>query len=446
MLRAMPSDAAATSRPLRSSLSRALRHRNYRLYFAGQSVSLIGTWVTRVALSWLVYRLTGSALLLGLVGFAGHLPTFLLAPLAGVWVDRLNRHRVLIVTQALAMLQSALLATLVLTDTITMSGVFAVSALQGVINAFDTPTRQAFVVEMLEDRADLPNAIALNSSMVNGARLIGPSIAGILIASVGEGYCFLIDALSYLGVLGSLFAMRITPRARPRERLPVLEELRDGFRYVAGFAPIRSLLLLLALASLMGMPHTVLMPVIAAHQLAGDAHTLGFLVASSGAGALLGAFYLASRTSVLGLGRVVALASGSFGVGLMLFSRSHTLWLSLPLMLPIGMSMMVQMAASNTMLQTIVDEDKRGRVMSFYTMAFFGTIPFGSLLAGSLAERIGAADTVLVGGLACLIGSLLFARQLPELRRLARPTYVRLGILPEIAEGMRRASQTDAEP
>jgi MFS family permease len=428
------------------ALGRALRSRNYRLFFAGQSVSLVGTWLTRVATSWLVYRLTHSSFLLGVVGFAGQIPTFFLAPLAGVWVDRWDRHRVLVVTQALAMIQSALLAWFAIAGTITVLHVIVLSVFQGLINAVDMPARQAFLIEMIESRDDLPNAIALNSSMVNGARLLGPSVAGVLIAAVGEGWCFAIDAVSYLAVIVSLLAMRIERRLRAPRTRRVSAELREGLRYAAGFPPIRAVLLLLALVSLMGMPYTVLMPVIATEVLHGDANTLGFLMAASGLGALAGALYLAARPSVVGLGRVTAYAAGAFGLGLVAFSRSRAFPLSLALMVVTGGAMMIQMAASNTILQTIVDEDKRGRVMSFYAMAFFGTVPLGSLFAGALAERVGAPDTILVGGVVCVAGSLLFLRALPGIRRLVRPIYVRLGVLPEIAEGVRAATQLTVPP
>jgi MFS family permease len=426
-------------------LGRSLRHRNYRLFFAGQSISLIGTWLTRIATSWLVYRLTHSALLLGLVGFAGQIPTFALAPFAGVWVDRWNRHRVLVATQVLAMVQSALLAAFALTGRITVVDVLLLSVLQGLVNAFDIPARQAFVVQMIEDRTDLPNAIALNSSMVNAARLIGPSVGGILIAAVGEGWCFFIDAVSYLAVIASLLAMRVTIPPRRRVDTHVWADLHEGFRYVAASMPIRSVLLLLALVSLMGVPYAVLMPIFASSILHGGPHTLGFLMAASGLGALSGALYLASRSSVLGLGRIVALSAGAFGLGLVLFSHSRWLALSLPLMFVTGMGMMVQMAASNTILQTIVDEDKRGRVMSFFAMAFVGSAPFGSLLAGGVAQRLGAPDTLLVGGACCIAGAIAFTRALPRIRELVRPIYQRLGILP-IAQGLHSASQLTVPP
>jgi MFS family permease len=412
---------------------RALRHRNYRLFFAGQSISLIGTWLTRVATSWLVYRITGSSLVLGTVGFASQIPTFVVAPFAGVWIDRWNRHRVLLFTQALAMLQSAALAGLTLSGHVTVPWVLALGIFQGLINAFDVPARQSFVSEMIEERADLPNAIALNSSMVNGARLLGPSIAGALIALFGEGYCFLIDALSYVAVLGSLLAMRLrTAVAKDRQRM--LGQLVEGFRYAAGFTPIRNVLLLLGLVSFMGMPYTVLMPAVATRILHGGAHTLGFLMTASGVGALGGTLYLASRKSVLGLGRILVYAAGLFGTCLIAFSLSHSFWLSFALLVPIGLGMMVQMAASNTILQTLVDDDKRGRVMSFFTMAFFGTVPFGSLFAGALADVVGEMPTIMVGGACCVLGALAFYRSLPTMREAVRPIYIRLGILSDSPE------------
>ncbi len=426
---------------------RALGHRNYKLFFSGQSVSMIGTWMTRIATSWLVYRLTGSALLLGVVGFAGQVPSFALAPFAGVLVDRWNRHRLLVATQVLAMLQSLALAVLALTGLIQIWHVIALSIFQGVINAFDMPARQAFVVEMVLRREDLPNAIALNSSMVNAARLLGPSIGGVVIAAVGEGWCFMIDGVSYLAVIASLLAMKITPRAnKPNKGVNMLAQLREGWRYASGFAPIRKVLMLLALVSLVGMPYTVLMPVFANEILRGGPNTLGLLMAASGVGALVGAMFLAARRSVLGLGKYIPLTAAAFGAGLVAFSFSRVLWLSLPLMVLTGLGFMVQMAASNTVLQTIVEEDKRGRVMSFYTMAFMGTAPFGSLLAGSLAERIGAPHTLMFGGLGCIAGAIWFATSLPSLRRDVRPIYVKIGILPEIAAGIHQTSELSVPP
>jgi MFS family permease len=429
----MPAPAAAPPKK-NLSLGRALRHRNYRLFFGGQSLSLIGTWLTRVATSWLVYRLTGSTLALGVVGFAGQIPTFVIAPFAGVWVDRWNKHRVLVVTQGLAMLQSAGLAALALSGRANLPSLAALSAFQGVINAFDVPARQSFVVQMVEDREDLPNAIALNSSMVNAARLLGPSIGGVLIALVGEGLCFAIDAVSYLAVIASLLAMRIPVAVRAPSGKRLLHELQEGFRYASGFAPIRNVLMLLALVSFMGVPFSVLMPAIVKHTLGGGARTLGFLMAASGVGALFGTLYLASRRSVVGLGRVIVLSSAGFGLGLIAFAFSHAFWLSFLVLVPTGLGMMLQMSASNTVLQTVVDEDKRGRVMSFFTMAFFGTVPLGSLFAGVMADRFGAQNTIAFGGASCIVGSLMFLQRLPELRRLVRPVYVRLGILQDIAE------------
>lgn len=411
------------------SVGRALRHRNYRLFFTGQGISLIGTWLTKVATAWLVYRLTGSAWLLGVVGFAGQIPTFLLSPIAGVMVDRWNRRRVLLVTQTLAMVQSALLAALALGGVIRIWEVIALNVLQGLVDAFDMPVRQSLVVRMVEDRDDLPNAIALNSSMVNAARLLGPAIAGVLIAAVGEGWCFFIDALSYGAVLVSVLLMRLAVQPQASGTPRVLHEMAEGFRYASGFAPIRSLLLLLAVSGLAGRPFAVLLPVIAREVMHGGAGTLGALQATAGVGALAGALYLASRTSVVGLGRVVVVSAAVFGLGLVAFSRAHALWLAMPLLLVAGTGMMLQTAASNTILQTIVDEDKRGRVMSLLAMSLFGTVPLGSLAAGALATRLGAENTILVGGAVCVLSALLFLRVLPELRRAVRPTYERLGIL-----------------
>jgi len=420
---------------------RALAHKNYRLFFTGQSISLIGTWMTRIATSWLVYRLTGSALLLGVVGFAGQIPSFILAPFAGVLVDRWNRHHLLVVTQALALLQSLAMAVLALTGLIKIWQVILLSVFQGLINAFDMPARQAFVVEMVDKRSDLANAIALNSSMVNAARLLGPSLGGVVIAAVGEGWCFMIDAISYLAVIGSLLAMRITPRMLlATKHANIFKQLREGWTYAANFAPIRNTLVLLALVSLVGMPYTVLMPVFADDVLHGGPNTLGLLMAASGVGALVGAMLLAARKSVLGLGKFIPLMAGVFGAGLIAFSFTRVLWLSLALMILTGLGFMVQMAVSNTVLQTIVEEDKRGRVMSFYTMAFMGTAPFGSLLAGSVAERIGAPHTLLFGGIGCILGALWFAQSLPALRRDVRPIYVKTGILPDTAAGSNKHS------
>jgi MFS family permease len=410
---------------------RALSHRNYRLFFGGQSISLIGTWMQQIAMSWLVYRLTHSAFLLGVVGFTGRIPTFLFAPLAGVLVDRWSRHRLLVITQILSTIQALILAFLVLTGMITVWHIIFLSLFLGFVNAFDVPVRQSFVVDMVEKEEDLGNAIALNSSMATSARLFGPSIAGILIATVGEGMCFLLNGLSFLAVIAALLAMKIPRRKREMQNRQVIQGLKEGFSYAFGFAPIRSLLLLLGLVSLMGMPYQVLMPIFAGKILHGGPHTLGFLMAASGCGALAGTIYLASRKSVLGLGRIIVISSSLFGIGLITFSLSRVLWLSFLLMSLTGFGMMVQMASTNTVLQTIVEEDKRGRVMSFYAMAFMGMVPFGSLLVGSLANHIGAPYTVMIGGIACILGSVMFAKKLPSLRKIARPVYVEKGIISE---------------
>ena len=412
---------------------RALRYRNYRLFFGGQIVSLLGTWITTTATSWLVYRLTHSAVLLGLVGFAGQFPAFLLGPFAGILVDRWDRRKLLVGTQTVSMLQSFLLAALTLSGRITIEAIVLLSILQGLVNAFDMPGRQAFVIALIENKADLGNAIALNSSMVNVARLLGPSIAGAVIAATSEGWCFLIDGVSYVGVIAALLLMRVPARAasaRPR----ALEQLMEGVRYAFGFSPIRSIMLLLALVSLVGVPYSVLMPIFATTVYHGGPHTLGLLMTASGAGALIGALFLARRRSVVGLGRFIVIASALFGAGLTAFSFSRVLWLALPCLVVAGFGFMGQMAASNTIIQTIVDDAKRGRVMSFYMMAFLGTAPFGSLMAGWLSSRIGAPHTLLVGGISCLAGAAWFAGRLPALRTLVRPIYVDLGILPQLIE------------
>jgi MFS family permease len=409
---------------------RALKHRNFRLFFGGQTISLMGTWMTRLATSWLVYRLTGSAFLLGVVGFAGQIPTFLLAPFAGVWVDRLNRRNVLLVTQFLAMLQSLALAALTLTHRINIHEIIALSAFQGLINAFDMPCRQTFLVEMVEDKEDLGNAIALNSSMVNIARLVGPSLAGAVIAIYSEGYCFLIDGISYLAVILSLVLMRIKPAQLKHATNSMLMQLREGWTYVSGSGAIRTILLLFALVSLMGWPFTVLMPIFALKVLHGGAHTQGFLMGAVGVGALISAISLAIRKSVLGLGKMIPVSTAAFGFGLIGFGLSRFFWLSLVLMLVCGFGMMQQMAASNTIIQTIVEDSKRGRVMSFYTVAFVGMAPFGSLLAGGLAHAIGAPYTVMLSGAFCVAGAAWFATQLPAIRGWIRPIYRDLGILP----------------
>jgi len=409
---------------------RALRHRNFRLFFGGQSISLIGTWMTRIATSWLVYRLTGSALLLGTVSFSGQIPTFLFAPFAGVWVDRLNRRQVLVWTQTLSMVQSFALAALTLSHHITIPLLLALSAMQGIINAFDMPGRQSFMVQMVEDRRDLSNAIAINSSMVNMARLVGPSLAGMLIAVSSEGWCFLIDGISYIAVIVSLLLMRLHIAPVKRKTTSMFVDLKVGWTYVSEFLPVRTILTLFAVVSLMGMPFVVLMPIFAARVLKGGPHTLGFLMGAMGVGALISAVALAARKSVLGLVRMIPLAATVFGLGLIGFGLSRVFWLSMIMVLIAGMGMMQGMAGSNTIIQTIVSEDKRGRVMSYYTMAFVGMAPFGSLLAGSLAHAIGAPWTVIANGSAVLLGAAWFWTQLPAVRREIRPIYREMGILP----------------
>jgi MFS family permease len=421
---------------------RALRHRNFRLFFGGQTISLIGTWMTRVATSWLVYRLTKSSLLLGTVGFAGQIPTFLLAPLAGVIVDRIDRRKVLVWTQTLAMVQSLALAWLTLSHRINIAEILVLSATQGVINAFDMPGRQSFMIRMVEDRADLSNAIAINSSMVNTARLVGPSLAGLLIAATNEGWCFFVDGASYIAVIASLMMMRIQQEQPEHAGATMVEQLRQGWDYVSSSLPIRSILLLFALISLMGWPFMVLMPIFAGQVLHGGPHTFGFLVGAVGVGSLVSALSLVLRRSVRGLLKVIPIGAAVFGVGLVAFGFSRSLWLSIPLMFITGFGMMQGVTTSNTILQTLVDEKMRGRVMSYYTMAFVGMAPFGSLLAGTLAHAIGAPRTVIISGAACLVGSLWFWSRMPAIRTDMRPIYQRLGIVPRTDVAIEEAAES----
>ena len=413
---------------------RALYSRNYRLFFGGQGISLIGTWMQQIAMGWLVYRFTNSAFLLGLIGFSSQICSFFFSPFAGIISDRWNRHHILVVTQSLAMLQAFILAFLTLMGIIGVHHLIILAIFLGFVNSFDMPTRQAFVVEMVEKREDLGNAIALNSFLFNGARLVGPSIAGILISILGEGMCFLLNGFSFLAVIIALLAMKMTSNKKDSEKIQVLQGVKEGFTYALGFPPIRIIIFFLGWISLVGMASTTLMPVFARDILHGDSKTYGFLMAAIGVGAIIGAIFLASRRSVLGLGRIIVIASGIFGIGLISFSLSHVRWLSFLLLLIAGFGMMVHMASSNTILQTMVDDDKRGRVMSLYTMAFMGMAPFGSLAGGSLAGRIGAPYTLIMAGTSCILGSFFFAKKLPLIREMVRPIYIRKGILSEKSE------------
>jgi len=410
---------------------RALRYRNYRLFFIGQGISLIGTWMQQVAISWLVYSLTNSAFLLGVVAFSGLICTFLLTPFAGVLVDRLDRHRILVITQTLAMLQAFALAAVVLTGTAAVWNLILLSAALGLINAFDMPTRQSFVLDMVTNRADLGNAIALNSSLFNSARLIGPSVAGVLVALVGEGLCFLINGISFIAVIACLLAMKMAPTPARGKQEDFFRGMKDGANYAFGFPPMKYIIILLAFAALVAMPYPVLMPVFAKEVLQGGANTLGFLMAAAGVGALAGAIYLASRQNVFGLDKVIVVSTFSFGIGLICFSFSRITALSMLFMAVTGFGMVVQLAACNTILQTIADDDKRGRVMSLYIMSFMGLAPFGSLLFGGLADVIGAPYTLLIGGVCMLAGGLLFARKFSSVKGMVHRAYVKKGQVPD---------------
>ncbi|QIR40457.1 MFS transporter [Tolypothrix sp. PCC 7910] len=407
----------------------ALKSRNYRLFFAGQGISLIGTWMTQLATVWLVYSLTNSPLMLGVVGFTSQIPSFFLAPFGGVFVDRFSRYRTLIGTQIMAMIQSLALAVLALTGVIQVWHIIALSLFQGFINALDAPARQAFVPELVEKREDLANAIAINSTMINGARLIGPAVGGLIIARIGTAYCFLIDGLSYIAVIAALLAMTIKPWKVTVSHGNALQKVKEGFVYAFSFPPIRAILLLSTLVSLMGLQNTILVPIFAEEILKGGAEALGFLMAASGVGALSGGIYLATRRTILGIGKLIAIAPAILGVGLIAFAFSRYLPLSLFTMLFVGLGTILQIAASNTFLQTIVEEDKRGRLMSLYTMSFLGMIPVGNLLGGFLASRIGAPNTLILDGIVCIIGSIFFYKQLPALKKLVIPIYEEKGIV-----------------
>ncbi len=421
----MPDDSNAAAAATPASVSRwsvmfrALQHRNFQLFFGGQLISLIGTWMDTIAEAWLVYRLTGSSLLLGTVAFAGQIPVFLLAPIGGMAADRLNRRSIVIATQSTSMALAGILAALTISGRVKVWEVVMLASFMGVVNAFDIPARQAFLVEMV-GREDLMNAIALNSSMFNGARVIGPAIAGILVASIGEGWCFFANSVSYIAVIAGLLLMKIERRAAQERMASALEHIAEGFRFVQQTRPIFALLLLLGLVSLVAMPYSVLMPVFAARILHGNARTLGVLMGATGVGALTGALVLASRTGLKGLSKWVAFSCMGFGVALILFSFSRWYIVSVALLVPVGFSMMVQMASSNTLIQAMVPDRLRGRTMAVYSMMFMGMAPLGSLLAGALGKSIGAPLTVALGGCGAVIGGIVFARQLPKLRVEAR--------------------------
>lgn len=407
---------------------RALRHRNYRLFFSGQIISLVGTWMQSVAQSWLVYRLTGSSLLLGLVGFAGQIPVFLLSPVGGLVADRYSRHRVVIGTQTSSMLLAFILSALTLLGHIRVWEIMVLASSLGVVNAFDVPARQAFIVEMVHSE-DIINAVALNSSMVNGARVLGPAIAGVLVAAIGEGWCFFGNAVSYIAVIAGLLLMVVDKHERSAQRVSGLQSIIEGFRFVARTGPIRALLLLLGLISLTGMPYAVLMPIFAAKILHGGARGLGMLMGASGIGALAGTLMLAAKREVHGLGRWINFASLGFGGSMILFALSRSYPLSIALLVPVGFSMMLQMSSSNTMIQIMVPDALRGRVMAVYSMMFMGMAPFGALLAGAIANRIGAPHTVVLGGVCCVAGATIFGLRWPHLRGEARQLIVAQGML-----------------
>ena len=407
----------------------AFRSRNYRLFFAGQGLSLIGSWMTQVATVWLVYQLSASPWLLGIVGFTSQIPSLIFLPFAGVLVDRWNRHHVIVWTQILSMIQSLTLAVLALTGVVNIWHLIGLSLFQGIVNSFDAPARQAFVPEMIERKEDLANAIAINAAMFNGARLIGPAAAGVVLGAYSAGICFLIDGISYIAVIIALLAMKLQPQTIKPVSGNALQRLKEGFAYAFGFAPIRAIILLLALVSFWGMQYTVLVPIFATKILNGGPDALGFLMAASGIGALFGAVYLSTRKSIVGIGKIIAYSPALLGIAIVGFAVSRVMWISLLMMLLSGVGFILQFASSNTFLQTIVEDDKRARVLSIYTMAFFGVIPFGNLFAGGLANYIGAPNTLILSGVICILGSIYFSRQLPSLKPLVQPIYAKLGII-----------------
>jgi MFS family permease len=430
---AVSAPPAANTTPRWKAAGRALRHRNFQLFFSGQLISLIGTWMQTVAQSWLVYKMTGSGLLLGSVGFASQIPVFLFASLGGITADRVNRQKVVIATQTASMILAFILAALTLTHRIHVAHIFVLASLLGVVNAFDIPGRQSFIVDMV-GKEDLMNAIALNSSMFNGARVIGPAVAGVLVARLGEGWCFFANGASYIAVIAGLMLMRVNAAPRASTGASPIAHMVEGFKFVERTAPIRTLLLLLGLVSAVGMPYMVLMPIFAdkilhrggqefasligSHDL--GAVRLGILMGATGVGALLGALTLAVRSGVKGLTRWVSVCCGGFGLSLILFSFSTSFWLSVALLLPVGYFIMLQMASSNTLIQVMVPDELRGRVMAVYSMMFMGMAPFGALMGGALADRLGAPWTVAIGGLACVIGAVCFRMYLPKIRVEAR--------------------------
>jgi MFS family permease len=431
--------AAGAARSRWQAAGRALRHRNFQLFFSGQLISLIGTWMQTVAQSWLVYKLTGSGLQLGAVGFSSQIPVFLFAPIGGIVADRTNRKHVVIGTQIASMLLAFVLAALTLTHAVDHRVwlVYVLAALLGVVNAFDIPGRQSFLVDMV-GKEDLMNAIALNSSMFNGARVIGPAVAGILVARLGEGWCFFANGVSYIAVIAGLMMMNVHAPARISAKAPPWEHIKEGFQFVNRTAPIRALVILLGLVSVSGMPYSVLMPIFADKILHGGgqefasiirshdlgAVRLGILMGAAGVGALLGALTLAMRSGVKGLGTWVSVCCAGFGISLMLFSFSTSFWLSVILLLPVGYFIMLQMAASNTLIQVMVPDELRGRMMAVYSMMFMGMAPVGALLGGALSDRLGAPLTVAIGGLASVLGAWWFSVQLPKIRVEARQLII----------------------
>ncbi len=409
----------------------SLHSRNYRLYFFGQGVSLIGTWMQHVALSWLVYRLTGSVFLLGLIGFTSQIPTFILSPFLGVVTDRHNRLKLMIFAQFLFLLQALAMTLLVMFDVIQVWQIIALSLVFGVITAIDAPTRHSLVVDLIDKPEDLGNAIALNSAIFNASRLIGPAIAGIAIAMVGEGICFLMNTLSFVAVIYALLSIKLPPKKVVSSSNSFKKSFTEGFQYTFRSMPIRTLIIHLSILSLMGISFIVLLPAYAKEILGGGAETLGFLMSALGAGALTGALYMAGRNSAFGLSKIIAGFSILMGMVVLLAAFSTNTFVSLMLFYFGGLSMILSIAAINTLIQTISEDNKRGRVMSFYSMALMGISPIGNLIAGTMASKIGIPVTLIISGAITVVAGIWFLYNRNTLRNQLRPIYVEKGLLEE---------------
>jgi MFS family permease len=408
---------------------RAFRSKSFRIFYAGQGLALLGNWMQSVAMSWLVYRVTGSALLLGVTAGAQQLPVLFLSPIAGVWADRVNRRRLLMLIQSLAFIQAVTLAVLTFAGAVRVPHLIGLALLLGIITSFETPTRQAFLLELIEHREDLPNAIALQSMLFQSTRFVGPSVAGLMLAALGEAWCFLSNALCYLAIIGTYAAVRVRPRGPAQDEVEWWRQLASGFAYAFGYTGTRRLLLLLMTVGFFTAPWQSLMPIFAAETFSGDSRTFGFLIGAVGLGAVAGTFALAARSSVRGLGRILAATTVAAGAALIGFSLSGTLWLSLVFLAVFGAGLVVTAASINTILQTLAEEDKRARIISLYVMCFLGFAPIGNFAAGALAEAIGVHWTLFSCGVVVATAGCVFALRRKSWAQAVRPVYLKQGII-----------------